>query len=89
LLDLLVRAGIGGREARTLLSEVDRAVKAIVVSGTRARQHAGADDKAVRAFIGKPYLEELDATLNSVICCGKRKSTDVMTQPWKASESCL
>lgn len=91
MLDLLVPAGMGGREALTLLSEVDPAVKAIVVSGyTREAALAGADDKAVRAFIAKPYtLEELDVTLNSVIHCGKRKGTDVMTQPWKASESCL
>jgi PAS domain S-box-containing protein len=73
MLDLIVPGGIGGREALSLLSEVDPAVKAIVVSGyTRDAALAGAEAGPVRAFIAKPYtLDELDSTLSSVLTCGK------------------
>jgi signal transduction histidine kinase/CheY-like chemotaxis protein len=72
MLDLVVPGGIGGREALALLIDVDPAVKAILVSGyTRDAALAGAGD-GVRAFIAKPYtLEELEATLDSVLSCGK------------------
>ena len=73
MLDLVVPGGIGGRETLSLLSEVDPRVKAIVVSGYRCEGlPTSADDRAVSAFIGKPYtLEELGSTLNSVLTCGK------------------
>ena len=73
MLDLVVPGGIGGRETLSLLSEVDPEVKAIVVSGyTRDAALAGADARALRAFIAKPYtLDELDSTLHSVLSCGK------------------
>ena len=72
MLDLVVPGGIGGRETLSLLSEVDPEVKAIVVSGyTRDAALAGADARALRAFIAKPYtLDELDSTLHSVLACG-------------------
>ncbi len=73
LLDLVVPGGMGGRETMELLNEVDPGVKAIVVSGyaqdptvTQCR------DYGFKASIAKPYtLEELDATLHSVITTGK------------------
>ena len=73
LLDLVVPGGMGGRETIELLNEVDPGVKAIVVSGyaqdptvTQCR------DFGFKASIAKPYtLEELDATLHSVITTGK------------------
>jgi signal transduction histidine kinase len=73
MLDLVVPGGIGGREALSLLSDVDPAVKAIVVSGyTRDAALGGGDAGPVRAFIAKPYtLDELDSTLSSVLSCGK------------------
>ena len=73
LLDLVVPGGMGGRETMELLHEVDPGVKAIVVSGyaqdptvTQFREYG------FKASIAKPYtLEELDATLHSVITTGK------------------
>ncbi|HSL20161.1 MAG TPA: ATP-binding protein [Vicinamibacterales bacterium] len=73
MLDLVVPGGMGGREALALLNEVDPDVKAIVVSGYA--RDASLDDfreDGFKAVIAKPYsLEELDATLHSVISRGK------------------
>ena len=73
MLDLVVRGGMGGREALALLNEVDPDVKAIVVSGY-ARDATLQDFKedGFKAVIAKPFsLQELDATLQLVISCGK------------------
>ena len=69
MLDLIVPGGMGAREAMELLSEVDPAVKAIVVSGY-AQDPAVTEfrDYGFKAVITKPFtLEELNATLHSVM----------------------
>ena len=63
ILDLIVPGGVGAREAMELLSEVDPAVKAIVVSGY-AQDPAMTEyrDYGFKAVIAKPFtLEELNS----------------------------
>ena len=72
LLDLIAPSGLGGREALELISEIDPAVKAIMVSG-RARNSMPADceDLGFKAVIAKPFtLEELRTTLRTVMVPG-------------------
>jgi PAS domain S-box-containing protein len=69
ILDLIVPGGAGAREAMELLSEVDPAVNAIVVSGY-AQDPAMTEyrDYGFKGVISKPFtLEELNTTLHSVM----------------------
>jgi PAS domain S-box-containing protein len=69
ILDLIVPGGEGAREAMELLSEVDPAVNAIVVSGY-AQDPAMTEyrDYGFKGVISKPFtLEELNTTLHSVM----------------------
>jgi len=69
ILDLMVPGGAGAREAMELLSEVDPAVNAIVVSGY-AQDPAMTEyrDYGFKGVISKPFtLEELNTTLHSVM----------------------
>jgi PAS domain S-box-containing protein len=69
ILDLIVPGGAGAREAMELLSEVDPAVNAIVVSGY-AQDSAMTEyrDYGFKGAISKPFtLEELNTALHSVM----------------------
>jgi PAS domain S-box-containing protein len=72
LLDLIVPCGLGGREALELISEIDPAVKAIMVSGyARNSETAEFRDYGFKAVIAKPFtLEELKTTLHTVMVPG-------------------
>ena len=69
ILDLIVPGGAGAREAMELLSEVDPAVNAIVVSGySQDPAMTEYRDYGFKGVISKPFtLEELNTTLHSVI----------------------
>jgi len=69
LLDLIVPCGLGGREALEMISEIDPAVKAIMVSGyTPNPESTEFKDYGFKAVIAKPFtLEELKTTLHSVM----------------------
>jgi PAS domain S-box-containing protein len=69
LLDLIVPCGLGGREALELISEIDPAVKAIMVSGyAQNSETTEFQEYGFKAVIAKPFtLEELKRTLHEVI----------------------
>jgi nitrogen-specific signal transduction histidine kinase/ActR/RegA family two-component response regulator len=69
LLDLIVPCGLGGREALEQISEIDPAVKAIMVSGyAHSSEAAEFHDYGFKASIAKPFtLQELKATLHTVM----------------------
>jgi CheY-like chemotaxis protein len=72
LLDLIVPSGLGGREALERISELDPAVKAIMVSGRAPNSMpADSDDLGFKAIIAKPFtLEELRTTLRTLMVPG-------------------
>jgi PAS domain S-box-containing protein len=72
LLDLIVPCGLGGREALELISEIDPAVKAIMVSGYAQNSETSEfRDYGFKAVIAKPFtLEELKTTLHTVMVPG-------------------
>jgi PAS domain S-box-containing protein len=69
ILDLIVRGGVGGKEAVAQLAAIDPSVKAIVMSGY-AQDSTMTDyrDHGFQAAISKPFtLQELSATLQFVV----------------------
>jgi PAS domain S-box-containing protein len=70
MLDLVMNRGIGGRETLERLTQVDPAVKAVVVSA-QAPAQAGLRDDGCKAFIAKPFtLQELNTALHTVMAPG-------------------
>ena len=72
LLDLLVPCGLGGREALEMISEIDPAVKAIMVTGcVRNSDTTEFLDYGFKAVIAKPFtFDELKTTLRTVMLPG-------------------
>jgi PAS domain S-box-containing protein len=69
LLDLVVPRGLGGREALEMISEIDPAVKAIMVTGCpETAETTELLDFGFKAAIAKPFtLEHLKTTLRTVM----------------------
>jgi len=72
LLDLMVPCGLGGREALEMISEIDPAVKAIMVTGcVQSSETTEFLDYGFKAVIAKPFtFEELKTTLRTVTLSG-------------------
>ena len=69
ILDLTVRGGMGGAETIKKLLELDPNVKAVMSSGYSSDDAATADyrKQGFTAFLKKPYVEELQSTLNALL----------------------